>query len=496
MLEARRQEIVFDEPMEHEQRRPEDDEEGLLEPRGGFDPDDDDDIQHIRMLDEVDEVDDEDDEDDRRSIATIIPHELERVDEVDEEEETHERVVDEVEAYGERADPIDPEREREGTEQRERERERQFEREAIRKQEDLNVGRPRTPEPSFGLRPEDKPTAINTSPATSSPRTRSGTLVAPKSPLSLPVNGVTNDQMLEQVLQLSAQISAMVKLTSSMESQYAAAQDTIRVLESKVGELEKAAKEKREEESESTIQDLVAKEWKKSFEGQWTEVREEWKEERERLRRAREEWENRIINLDSSLDKSESTTFYDQFDCEGFGDAEGRDGEDAESAEGGAVGGAESGGYRQWGCYWTFAWEGQWVGYAAESEKPEFGFGWWREEKEEEEEERKYREDDVKSASSQFASEEEVEEGRKVPGPVKTTHTSVREQTQTHLPTPKSLTNSVVSENEGDQQKPSLATKSPPAAMAGTAGVSFQTAGAVVVLAVAAAAVFWKVRSE
>jgi hypothetical protein len=40
------------------------------------------------------------------------------------------------------------------------------------------------------------------------------------------VNGVTNDEMMERVMQLSVQITAIAKMTSSME-----AQDTMKALE-------------------------------------------------------------------------------------------------------------------------------------------------------------------------------------------------------------------------------------------------------------------------
>ncbi len=57
-----------------------------------------------------------------------------------------------------RADPIDPKHEREGKSDRQRDRDydrarkHRFKKEAaLRKREDLDVGRPRMPEPSFGL---------------------------------------------------------------------------------------------------------------------------------------------------------------------------------------------------------------------------------------------------------------------------------------------------------------------------------------------------------
>jgi hypothetical protein len=44
-------------------------------------------------------------------------------------------------------------------------------------------------------------------------------------------------------------------------------------------------------------------EWKKTVEGQWSSVQEEWSEERERLARARDEWEARARAVDSGLER-------------------------------------------------------------------------------------------------------------------------------------------------------------------------------------------------
>ncbi|KAF5349200.1 hypothetical protein D9756_009527 [Leucocoprinus leucothites] len=638
----RRQEIMFDESDHHESRRSEDDEEGLLEPRGGFDPDDDDDIQHIRMLDEVDHVDDDDEEDDRRSIATIIPHELERVEEEDEEEVAaaeREHLHDQVDESGDyadgaddRADPIDPEREREDRSSDESERERQLEREAMRKQEDLNVGRPRTPEPLFGLRTNGdspsskdttKPPSINTS-SSSSPRTRSGTLLAPTnsktSPLALqPTNGVTNDQMFEQVLQLSAQMSAMVQLTSSME----------------IGELERAVKETREthereaealkeekaEEQEGIKTSLTSffTEWKKTVDGQWSDVREEWREERERLRRAREEWETRVTHLDTSLDKmnqlsSTTTSLVKDFGTQkqemvrmqnqlrevqlaglragaiangdviahghgrgsglvtppsprsqssdsGGGGRSGRRRRKRRSVSAGAGASPSINGRGRVGVRGAEGEESEsesevdgvvdavkvTEGASSSVDKTQNDDGTTTTttlltrayhishdllvDAQPKEISTRYShfdptstayEDDAGSTSSsysQFASEEEVEEGKKVPGPVKHKSASSSatitagkhsksEHVPTHLPTPQSLTASVVSESEessivrtDDAKRPVLVSvldcvEGEDADEYVKNAVNFQTAGAVVVLAVAAAAVFWKVRSE
>ena len=235
-------------------------------------------------VDDVDDIDDDDDDDDRRSLATIIPHELERVEEEDEEQLTHDQIDELGSADLDRADPIDPQREREASQDSHRE--------AIRKQEDLTVGRPRTPEPSFDLR-VDTDLSKDAPSSAVSPRARSGTLVAPAShpSPSSPVNNLSKDSMAEQLLQLSMQVSVMACLTSTIESQHAAAQDTIKLLEAKVAELEKAVRH----QPPSVEHDLIS--------SQWDQVRDEWTGERDRLRRTTEDWESRILNIDTSLER-------------------------------------------------------------------------------------------------------------------------------------------------------------------------------------------------
>ncbi|KXN86843.1 hypothetical protein AN958_09579 [Leucoagaricus sp. SymC.cos] len=583
LIENRRQEIMFDPGHDLEQDGQQD---GLLEPRGGFDHDDDDDIQHIRI------------------VTTIIPHELERVEEEDEEqiaaaERSDHSQVDE-EGYGEdRADPIDPEREREGDTDRQRERQYEAaEQEALRKQEDLNVGRPRTPEPSFGLRTDDgkdaKPT-VNVN--VNSPRTST----------TAPMNGVTTDEMLEQVLQLSAQLSAMAKLTSSMEAQYAAAQDTIKVLESKVTDLERVVKETNEKvipasvpeptptptpvaepEVKENVEDVKQSlteffsEWKKTVEGQWSDVKEEWREERERMKRAREEWEVKMKSMDNNLDKMNqlhtTTTslvkdissqkqelsriqerVQSQFqqvvglrmangeatkhgrssglvtppsprsqssDSGGgrrrrkrrsasAGSAEGRGrsaprrieaGDDVSDSESdSATLASEGGGSTDAVKVTAFAEDSPHKNLKARStgldtmtmtttglasDGTTVSRAYYLSLLDVQKEQVFDYEDD---AGSSFASEEEVEEGKKVPGPIKTHKPVGKSKPITvagpqALPTPASLTASLVSELDTDESLKKTTSQ--------LNAVNFQTAGAVVVLAVAAAAVFWKVRSE
>ena len=248
------------------------------EPRGGFDMEEDDDRETS-----------DDDDDDVHSISTAVPHELERVEEEDEDQ------MAEEERRG-REDKL-----LEGEKQEEEDLLDSEEEERERRREDLGLGRPRTPEPSrMGL---DYPSLLS-----SVPRRASIT-----SPLSQQAS--SSEDMYTQVQKLSKQVTTVMALTTTLEAQHSAAQTTIQTLESKVEALEgmlkiaeealKAktlqeeeanqevqAKEEEKHEKESLMEMLA--EWKESVEGQWGHVQEEWKEERERLNKAREEWEAKL----------------------------------------------------------------------------------------------------------------------------------------------------------------------------------------------------------
>jgi len=154
----------------------------------------------------------------------------------------------------------------------------------------------------------------------------------PSNPTQAPTP--SDDVLHSQVEKLSQQVSAVLAFTTTLEAQHEMAQGTIRVLEEKVRALEGLLKEstvasvkndedKPEadvvtppsgEEPTNTDANLNANvdmlsitslmsEWKKSVEGQWSSVQEEWGEERERLARAREEWEARARAVDSGLER-------------------------------------------------------------------------------------------------------------------------------------------------------------------------------------------------
>jgi hypothetical protein len=65
------------------------------------------------------------------------------------------------------------------------------------------------------------------------------------------------------------------------------------------------AKEKEEKHEKASSMEILA-EWKESVEGQWGHVQEEWKEERERLNKAREEWEAKLGALTSANASSDA----------------------------------------------------------------------------------------------------------------------------------------------------------------------------------------------
>ncbi|KAH9918701.1 uncharacterized protein BXZ73DRAFT_52796 [Epithele typhae] len=227
------------------------------------------------------------DDDDTRSISTVTPHELERVDEEDEEQIAAEE-----------------------------------EEEQRRSRDEL--GRPRTPEPTgMGMTEDDEEQEPNSfrQPATTLRPT------SPSPPASAPA---IPDELTDRLNALAKQLEMALELSRSLEAQHATAQSTISVLESKVASLENlvqdtqtqvqsqvdvteqlvqasesaraapqeptvpvaAVEEARKEERES-LTSMFA-EWKKNVEGKWSSVHEDWTEERERLRRARDEWESRM----------------------------------------------------------------------------------------------------------------------------------------------------------------------------------------------------------
>jgi hypothetical protein len=199
------------------------------------------------------------DDDDTRSIRTVVPHELERVEEEDEDQLARQE------------------------EDEEDDRRRQ-------------LGRPRTPEP-MGM-------GMNVTEDDEEPRLRRQGSTSPR-----PSTAV--DELTQRLNTLSGQLESALALSSTLQAQHTAAQTTISTLESKVLALESLVQSTQSQPppppvieatpppSETLTQML--NEWKKSVEGQWSSVREEWVSERERLASAREEWEAKAKSVESSL---------------------------------------------------------------------------------------------------------------------------------------------------------------------------------------------------
>ncbi|EED77677.1 predicted protein [Postia placenta Mad-698-R] len=227
-----------------------------------------------------------DDDDDAHSVSTIVPHELDRVDEEDEEQLAAE----------------------EEEEQRRRRRD--------------ELGRPRTPEPTgMGMSDDDYDHNHDHSRYELQQRTRSPS--PPPAAPPVPIPAAVPDNISEQLTTLSKQLESALELSRSLEAQHSVAQSTISLLESKVASLESlvhdtrsqvqvqteateqlaeamrseqlpdSAAQEAEQRTRESLTEMV-NEWKKNVEGRWSNVQEEWTEERERLRRAKGEWETRI----------------------------------------------------------------------------------------------------------------------------------------------------------------------------------------------------------
>lgn len=278
--------------------------QSTLGPREGFD------------IDEDDEGDDDFD-DDTQSVGTAVPHELERVDEEDEEsamtadDEPMRDRVDELELEMATRVADDHPSAPNGMHDGEFEDSEMEEEQRLRRQE---LGRPRTPEPSnLGMSGRDGFDS----------RARSKTLTSPSPSLS---NTVVDD-LTTRLTTLSVQLESALALSSTLQAQHSTAQSTISALETKVEALESlvtatlSAQQRQPSPPPVTTPELndqtvsrnaeresltsMVMEWKKSVEGQWSNVQEEWNQERERLSRAREEWENKVRLVDDGLERME-----------------------------------------------------------------------------------------------------------------------------------------------------------------------------------------------
>ncbi|GLB42942.1 putative cell cycle arrest in response to pheromone-related protein [Lyophyllum shimeji] len=296
MMETKRREIELEDDRRAREREQE------QEPRGGFDEED-------------EEEGSTHDDDDARSISTVVPHELERVEEEDEEQLAAEAQEQEIHEEEHEKEPHEEEPEDE---------------EGRRRRND-ELGRPRTPEPTnLGMRDGDPFSSHHRSKLLTAPRRSS-----PSSPLSKvaasAASASTSEEMFEHVLK---QVENLMALTSSLEAQHTAAQSTISALEGKVQALEATVKATQEAAAAAQVQrqtqtsppaspteaqapapppppapaveereslTAMVLEWKKSMEGQWSSVREDWDKERERLYQAREQWESHVRSMDEKF---------------------------------------------------------------------------------------------------------------------------------------------------------------------------------------------------
>lgn len=252
--------------------------------------------QRSHMDDHSDEY--SSDDDDVRSISTIVPHELERVEEEDEEQ----LAAEEEEERRRRRDEV----------------------------------RPRTPEPTgMGMsEDDDEHDAVSSRP----PAASASSHLRPKSPSSsIP------DELTQRLNALTSQLESALELSRTLQQQHSTAQSTISQLESKVASLESLVQNTQQQvhAQEETQQQLlqaaeaarasvvvrvdspvqtsederfgeresitdILDQWKKNVEGRWSGVQEEWNEERERLRRAREEWEVRVHAVETGLETAQA----------------------------------------------------------------------------------------------------------------------------------------------------------------------------------------------
>ncbi|KAF8170657.1 hypothetical protein K438DRAFT_206023 [Mycena galopus ATCC 62051] len=246
------------------------------------------------VFDDVEEGDVEydDDNSDTHSVAdTVVPHTLERVDEEDEEEEADKQDEGHEPSTFRSASPEHQDIFQEQEEDREQRR--------------AELGRPRTPEPTnMGM-------ARNLA--------RSATLRSPLSASAsseIPAPGPTINELTDRLATLSTQLESALAMSSTLQAQHAAAQGTIVALEDKVKRLEGLvsavvssapapaskeadAKNDAAAEAPSAAESVTAAllSFKNSLQGQWTAVQEEWAQERDRLKRTRDDWESEMRGM-------------------------------------------------------------------------------------------------------------------------------------------------------------------------------------------------------
>ena len=130
------------------------------------------------------------------------------------------------------------------------------------------------------------------------------------------------NEIFEHVSVLSEQVRAVLAIKSTLEVQHVAAQATIQALEKKVEALKAIVKSSHEQlpplpsiqppltlalnELKESISEILSK-WKKSVQGQWSLIQEEWSQEREQLNCARVEFELKTQQMNEGISNLEST---------------------------------------------------------------------------------------------------------------------------------------------------------------------------------------------
>ena len=265
------------------------------EPRGGFDMEEDDDIS------------DEDSDDDAQSISTVVLHELERVEEEDEDQlaEEERRGREDHLLEGEKQE------EEELLELEEEERERRREDLGMgrpRTPEPSRMGLdfssllssaprraitpPLSQQTSSSEDVYDQVQKLSKQVTTVMALTT--TLEAQHSAAQTTIQALeTKVETLERMLKIAEE--ALKAKTAQEEEAKEMAHHEVQM------------KEEEEKNEKETLTQMLT-EWKKSVEGKWTLVQEEWKEERERLKKAREEWEAKLGTANASIDVGSSSS--------------------------------------------------------------------------------------------------------------------------------------------------------------------------------------------
>jgi hypothetical protein len=230
---------------------------------------------------------DAEDDDDIRSVGTAVPHELERVDEEDEDSQS-----------------------------------------ASNEDEAHRAPRPHTPEPgSLGME-DNEHKSLFKSRGGGRPLSGHFTDVSLSDRSTSPTSAAISEELAQRLSELATQLETALQLSRSLAQQHEQAQGTISALQDKVAVLEgrvettevtaqevaAAVEELRSAPADSSASaskeneslSVMVNEWKKHVEGRWSNVSEEWTSERDRLRRATEEWERRAGSLEATVNSAVS----------------------------------------------------------------------------------------------------------------------------------------------------------------------------------------------